>query len=111
MSLPGRTRSDSARYSQMTKDERRASLRLLGSLEKPYTWQLVGVSLSVVLTQLMTVAGAAIIVWVFEHGLPAMKDVKPVPAIVATVAHIIAAISVSSVWYVFVRCNMTIVHN
>ncbi|HIW46240.1 MAG TPA: ABC transporter ATP-binding protein/permease [Candidatus Yaniella excrementigallinarum] len=111
MSHPGRTRSDSTRYSQMTKDERRASLRLLGSLLKPYTWQLVGVSLIVVLTQLMTVAGPAIIAWGIDHGLPALQDGNPVPAIVASAAHIIAAISAGGLMYVFVRWNMTIGQN
>jgi len=111
MSHPGRTRSDSTRYSQMTKDERRASLRLLGSLLKPYTWQLVGVSLIVVLTQLMTVAGPAIIAWGIDHGLPALQDGNPVPAIVASAAHVIAAISAGGLMYVFVRWNMTIGQN
>src|SRR5699024_1181089 len=111
MSHPGRTRSDSTRYSQMTKDERRASLRLLGSLLKPYTWQLVGVSLIVVLTQLMTVAGPAIIAWGIDHGLPALQDGNPVPAIVASAAHVIAAISAGGLMYVFVRWNMSIGQN
>src|SRR5690625_494220 len=107
MSHPGRTRSDSTRYSQMTKDERRASLRLLGSLLKPYTWQLVGVSLIVVLTQLMTVAGPAIIAWGIDHGLPALQDGNPVPAIVASAAHILAAMSARRLMSVVVRWNMS----
>ncbi len=111
MSGPGRTRGDSTRYWQMTKDERRASLRLLGSLLKPYTWQLVGVSLIVVLTQLMTVAGPAIIAWGIDRGLPALLDGNPVPAIAASAAQIVAAISAGGLMYVFVRWNMTIGQN
>ena len=111
MSGPGRSRGDSTRYWQMTKDERRASLRLLGSLLKPYTWQLVGVSLIVVLTQLMTVAGPAIIAWGIDRGLPALLDGNPVPAIAASAAQIVAAISAGGLMYVFVRWNMTIGQN
>jgi len=111
MSVPGSTRDEATRYSQMTKKERRASLRLLGSLLKPYTWQLVGLSLIVVLTQLMTVAGPAIIAWGIDHGLPALLDGVPVPAIAASAAHIVVAISAGGLMYVFVRWNMTIGQN
>lgn len=59
----------------------------------------------------MTVAGPAIIAWGIDHGLPALQDGNPVPAIVASAAHVIAAISAGGLMYVFVRWNMTIGQN
>lgn len=108
MSGPGRTRGSSRRYTQMTKEERRASLRLLRSLLKPYTWQLVGLSTIVVLAQLASVAGPAIIAWGIDNGIPALLEGNATPAIAASVAHIAAALIGGGLMYVFIRWNMTI---
>lgn len=111
MSGPGRTRGGSTRYTQMSKEERRASLRLLGTLLKPYTWQLVGLSAIVVLAQLASVAGPAIIAWGIDNGIPALLEGNATPAVAASVAHIAAALIGGGLMYVFTRWNMTIGQN
>lgn len=111
MSSPGRTRAGSARFEHMTKAERRASLRLLGTLLKPYTWQLVGLSVIVVLAQLASVAGPAIIAWGIDNGIPALLEGNVVPAVAASVAHIVAAVLGGVLMYMFIRWNMTIGQN
>lgn len=84
MSGPGRARgAGSADYQRMTKDERRASLRLLGTLLRPYTWQLVGLSIVVIIAQVASVAGPAIIAWGIDNGLPALLEGNANPAIAA----------------------------
>ena len=108
MSGPGRTRGSSTRYTQMTKEERQASLRLLGSLLKPYKWQLVGLSTIVVLAQLASVASPAIIAWGIDNGIPALLEGNATPAVAASVAHIAAALVGGGLMYVFIRWNMTI---
>lgn len=109
MSGPGRARgAGSADYQRMTKAERRASLRLLGTLLKPYTWQLVGLSIVVIIAQVASVAGPAIIAWGIDNGLPALLEGNANPAIAASVAHIVAAIVAGGLMYVFIRWNMTI---
>ncbi|WP_022870904.1 ABC transporter ATP-binding protein [Yaniella halotolerans] len=111
MSGPGRARGGSAHYAQMTKEERRASLRLLGTLLRPYTWQLVGLSVIVVLAQLASVAGPAIIAWGIDNGIPALLEGNATPAMAASVAHIAAALIGGGLMYVFIRWNMTIGQN
>src|SRR5699024_9172002 len=111
MSGPGRTRGGSTRYTQMSKEERRASLRLLGTLLKPYTWQRVGLSAFVVLAQLASVAGPAIIAWGIDNGIPALLEGNATPAVAASVAHIAAALIGGGLMYVFTRWNMTIGQN
>jgi len=111
MSGPGRTRASSARYADMTKAERRASLRLLGTLLKPYTWQLVGLSVIVVLAQLASVAGPAIIAWGIDNGIPALLEGNAIPAVAASIAHITAAVVGGVLMYLFIRWNMTIGQN
>lgn len=109
MSGPGRARgAGSADYQRMSKEERRASLRLLGSLLKPYTWQLVGLSAIVVVAQMASVAGPAIIAWGIDNGLPALLEGNTTPAIAAAVAQIVAAVVAGGLMYVFIRWNMTI---
>ena len=109
MSGPGRARgAGSLDYQRMTKAERRASLRLLGTLLKPYKWQLVGISIVVVIAQLASVAGPAIIAWGIDNGLPALLEGNATPAIAAAVAHIVAAVVAGGLMYVFIRWNMTI---
>jgi len=109
VSGPGRMRgAGSADYQQMTKEERRASLRLLGSLLKPYTWQLVGLSIVVIIAQLASVAGPAIIAWGIDNGLPALQDGNATPAIGAALTHITAALVAGGLMYVFIRWNMTL---
>lgn len=108
MSGTGRTRGSSTRYTQMTKEERRASLRLLGSLLKPYKWQLVGLSTIVVLAQLASVASPAIIAWGIDNGIPALLEGNATPAVAASIAHIAAALVGGGLMYVFIRWNMTI---
>ncbi len=109
MSGPGRARgAGSLDYQRMTKAERRASLRLLGTLLKPYKWQLVGISIVVVIAQLASVAGPAIIAWGIDNGLPALFEGNATPAIAAAVAHIVAAVVAGGLMYVFIRWNMTI---
>jgi len=95
----------------MSKEERRASLRLLGTLLKPYTWQLVGLSAIVVLAQLASVAGPAIIAWGIDNGIPALLEGNATPAVAASVAHIAAALIGGGLMYVFTRWNMTIGQN
>lgn len=112
MSGPGRTRGAAvASYQQMTKAQRRASLRLLGTLLRPYTWQLVGISAIVVVAQIASVAGPAIIAWGIDNGIPALLEGNASPAIAASVAHIMAAVVAGVLMYVFIRWNMTIGQN
>lgn len=109
MSGPGRAHgAGSAHYQHMTKAERRASLRLLITLLKPYRWQLVGLSIIVVLAQLASVAGPAIIAWGIDNGIPALLEGRVAPAVAAAVAHIVAAVVAGGLMYVFVRWNMTL---
>lgn len=112
MSGPGRSRgAGSAHYQQMTKAQRRSSLRLLGTLLKPYRWQLVGLSAVVVLAQLASVAGPAIIAWGIDNGIPALADGNALPAILASGSHIFAALTAGILTYVFVRWNITLGQN
>lgn len=109
MSGPGRARgAGAAEYQRMTPAERRASLRLLGSLLKPYKWQLVGLSAIVVVAQLASVAGPAIIAWGIDNGIPALLEGNATPAIASAVAQVVAALVAGGLMYVFIRWNMTI---
>jgi len=109
MSGPGRARcAGSADYQRMTRAERRASLRLLGTLLKPFRWQLVGLSIVVVIAQMASVAGPAIIAWGIDNGIPALLEGNATPAIAASVAHIVAALVAGGLMYVFIRWNMTL---
>ncbi|OAV60001.1 ABC transporter [Enteractinococcus helveticum] len=92
----------------MTRAERRASLRLLGTLLKPFRWQLVGLSIVVVIAQMASVAGPAIIAWGIDNGIPALLEGNATPAIAASVAHIVAALVAGGLMYVFIRWNMTL---
>ena len=109
MSGPGRAGgAGSADYQRMTRAERRASLRLLGTLLKPYRWQLVGLSVVVIIAQLASVAGPAIIAWGIDNGIPALLEGNATPAVAASVAHISAALVAGGLMYVFIRWNMTL---
>lgn len=111
MSGSATARSDSTRGEHLTKAQRRASLRLLGTLLKPYKWQLIGLSVIVVLAQLASVAGPAIIAWGIDNGIPALLEGNATPAIAASVAHIVAALTGGGLMYVFIRWNMTLGQN
>ena len=109
MSGPGRARGvGAADYQRMTRAERRASLRLLGTLLKPYRWQLVGLSIVVIIAQMASVAGPAIIAWGIDNGIPALLEGNATPAVAAAVAQILAALVAGGLMYVFIRWNMTL---
>lgn len=98
----------SADYQRMTRAERRASLRLLATVLKPFRWQLVGLSIVVVIAQIASVAGPAIIAWGIDNGIPALLQGNATPAVAASVAHIVAALAAGGLMYVFIRWNMTL---
>ncbi|HJF13710.1 MAG TPA: ABC transporter ATP-binding protein/permease [Enteractinococcus helveticum] len=98
----------SADYQRMTRAERRASLRLLATVLKPFRWQLVGLSIVVVIAQIASVAGPAIIAWGIDNGIPALLEGNATPAVAASVAHIVAALAAGGLMYVFIRWNMTL---
>ncbi|GAA4108921.1 ABC transporter ATP-binding protein [Enteractinococcus coprophilus] len=109
MSGSGRARgTGAADYQRMTRAERRASLRLLGTLLQPYRWQLAGLSIVVVIAQLASVAGPAIIAWGIDNGIPALLEGNATPAVAASVAQIVAALVAGGLMYVFIRWNMTL---
>lgn len=109
MSGPGGPRgAGSTDYQRMTRAERRASLRLLGTLLKPFRWQLVGLSIVVIIAQIASVAGPAIIAWGIDNGIPALLEGNATPAVAASVAHIVAALVAGGLMYVFIRWNMTL---
>ena len=98
----------SADYQRMTRAERRASLRSLATVLKPFRWQLVGLSIVVVIAQIASVAGPAIIAWGIDNGIPALLEGNATPAVAASVAHIVAALAAGGLMYVFIRWNMTL---
>lgn len=82
--------------SEFTKDEsrqiRRRSLRLLGSLVAPLKVRLIVTALVVVGTSAFSVAGPLLIASGIDHGLPALIDGDWLPIILTVAAFLLAAL-------------------
>ncbi|GAB2538329.1 ABC transporter ATP-binding protein [Brachybacterium huguangmaarense] len=87
---------------------RRRSLRLLGELLRPVRWQFALMAVMVVLAQLAVVAGPAIIAWGIDEGLPALMAGDGTPALLATAAHITAAVAGGLLTFGYVRQSTVI---
>lgn len=87
---------------------RRRSLRLLGSLIKPVKWQFLWIGIMVVIAQLATVAGPAIIAWGIDTGLPALARGDELPALMAAALLTGAAIVGGVLTFGYVRQSVVV---
>ncbi len=87
---------------------RQRSLRLLGELLRPVRAKFVLMSVMVVVAQLAVVAGPAIIAWGIDHALPALLAGDGTPVLLATAAHIAAALAGGFLTFGYVRQSTVI---
>ena len=82
---------------------RRRSLRLLADLIRPFKWRFLVVGVLVVLVQLGTVAGPAIVAWAIDTALPALVAGDAGPATAAGVAYLAMTVVRASSMYGYLR--------
>lgn len=87
---------------------RRRSLALLRDLVRPIRGRFAAVGVMVVIAQLATVAGPAIIAWGIDHALPELGHGNLVPAMQATALHIAAAIIGGVLTFGYVRLSVVL---
>lgn len=87
---------------------RRRSLRLLRELLRPVRGPFALMGVMVVVAQLAVVAGPAIIAWGIDHALPALIAGDGTPALLATAAHIAAALVGGLLTFGYVRQSTVI---
>ncbi len=87
---------------------RQRSLRLLGELLRPVRGKFVLMAVMVIVAQLAVVAGPAIIAWGIDHALPALLEGDGTPALLATAAHIAAALAGGFLTFGYVRQSTVI---
>ncbi len=73
-------------------ERRKRSFALLGDLLKPVKWQFSASAVFVILVQLATVAGPALIAWAIDTALPQLIGGDASLAILAGIAYLIVAI-------------------
>lgn len=93
---------------QENRANRRRSLGLLRSLLRPVRRGFLLVGVMVVIAQLATVAGPAIIAWGIDHALPALGRGDAVPALQATALHIAAALIGGLLTFGYVRQSVVL---
>jgi ATP-binding cassette subfamily B protein len=104
----GEDRSDYTR--EESKQIRRRSLRLLGSLVTPLKMQLVLAGIVLVISTILRVAGPALVGWGISNALPAVQqEADWMPTIVVVVIFLITAIGGAALigWYAVVVARLT----
>ncbi|WP_065569778.1 ABC transporter ATP-binding protein [Microbacterium oleivorans] len=104
----GEDRSDYTR--EESRQIRRRSLRLLGSLVTPLKMQLVLAGIVLVISTVLRVAGPALVGWGIANALPAVqKEADWMPTIVVVIVFLISAIGGAALigWYAVVVARLT----
>lgn len=89
---------------------RRRSLRLLGSLVRPLRWQLVLAAAVLVVSTALRVIGPALIAFGIDNALPAVVDrMDWMPTIGVTIVYLLSAVGGAALiaWYVLVAARLT----
>ncbi|RKE60020.1 ABC transporter ATP-binding protein [Microbacterium sp. AG238] len=104
----GEDRSDYTR--DESREIRRRSLRLLGSLVSPLRMQLALAAVVLVVSTALRVAGPALVGWGIANALPAVqKEADWMPAIAVVIVFLITAIGGAALigWYAVVAARLT----
>ena len=104
----GEDRSDYTR--DESREIRRRSLRLLGSLVSPLKMQLVLAAIVLVVSTALRVAGPALVGWGIANALPAVQqEADWMPTIVVVVIFLVTAIGGAALigWYAVVAARLT----
>lgn len=104
----GEDRSDYT--SEESRQVRRRSLRLLGSLVRPLRWQLVLAAVVLVVSTALRVSGPALIAFGIDNALPAVVDrMDWLPTIGVTAVYLLSAVGGAALigWYVVVAARLT----
>ncbi|MFS0867776.1 ABC transporter ATP-binding protein [Microbacterium sp. 179-B 1A2 NHS] len=104
----GEDRSDYTR--EESREIRRRSLRLLGSLVTPLRMQLVLAAIVLVISTALRVAGPALVGWGIANALPAVVEQADwMPTIVVVVVFLVTAIGGAALigWYAVVAARLT----
>ncbi|WP_405373059.1 MULTISPECIES: ABC transporter ATP-binding protein [unclassified Microbacterium] len=104
----GEDRSDYTR--DESREIRRRSLRLLGSLVTPLRMQLVLAAIVLVISTAMRVAGPALVGWGIANALPAIQqEADWMPTIIVVIVFLVTAIGGAALigWYAVVAARLT----
>ncbi|WP_125131315.1 ABC transporter ATP-binding protein [Microbacterium sp. 10M-3C3] len=104
----GEDRSDYTR--EESRAIRRRSMRLLGSLVRPLTWQLVLAAVVLVVSTALRVAGPALVGWGIANALPAVVDrMDWMPTILVVAAYLLTGLGGAALigWYAVVAARLT----
>lgn len=104
----GEDRSDYTR--DESREIRRRSLRLLGSLVSPLRMQLVLAAVVLVISTALRVAGPALVGWGIANALPAVQERADwMPTIVVVVIFLVTAVGGAALigWYAVVAARLT----
>ncbi|WP_424447174.1 ABC transporter ATP-binding protein [Microbacterium arborescens] len=104
----GEDRSDYTR--DESREIRRRSLRLLGSLVSPLRMQLALAAVVLVISTALRVAGPALVGWGIANALPAVQEQADwMPTIVVVVVFLISAVGGAALigWYAVVAARLT----
>lgn len=74
------------------KERRKRSFGLLSELVKPVKWQFSGAAIVIIVQQLATVAGPALIAWAIDSALPELIGGDASLAILAGIAYLVVAV-------------------
>ncbi|MFH8250558.1 ABC transporter ATP-binding protein [Microbacterium sp. B2969] len=104
----GEDRSDYTR--EESRQIRRRSLRLLGSLVSPLRWQLVLAAAVLVVSTILRVIGPALIAYGIDTALPAVvEEADWMPTIMVVAVYLVSAFGGAALigWYVLVAARLT----
>lgn len=104
----GEDRSDYTR--EESRQIRRRSLRLLGSLVSPLRWQLVLAAAVLVVSTILRVLGPALIAYGIDTALPAVvQEADWMPTIMVVAVYLVSALGGAGLigWYVVVAARLT----
>ena len=109
--VTGTSGEDRSDYTQVeSRQIRRRSMRLLGSLVSPLRWQLVLAALVLVVSTALRVLGPALIAFGIDNALPAVIDrMDWMPTIGVSLVYLVSAIGGAGLiaWYVVVAARLT----
>ncbi|QEW00728.1 ABC transporter ATP-binding protein [Microbacterium caowuchunii] len=109
--VTGTSGEDRSDYTQVeSRQIRRRSMRLLGSLVSPLRWQLVLAALVLVVSTALRVLGPALIAFGIDNALPAVIErMDWMPTIAVSLVYLLSAIggAVLIAWYVVVAARLT----
>ena len=103
---PGAESFDADRFdAEPPRERRRRSLRLLAGLVRPERGRFALVAVLIVLVQLATVAGPAIVAWGIDIGVPALAAGESWPATAAGLAYLAAALVRGGAMHAYLRLS------